>query len=579
MHGVVCPRRRPGRGVWLAVLLTLALAVPLVFQGTARAQPATIEVENLNDNGPGSLRKAIADVAAGGEITFAAGLSGTITLASPLDIVKDLTITGPGAEVLALSGGGTSRVMFINQDPEVAITGLTIRDGDATVNGIGGGIALNGRLALSHSVVTANSAVQTGGGIHVEDGELTLIASTISGNSAGSGGGIGTFLGTVTLVNSTVSGNTAQGDGGGLFFSGPPMTLIDSTVTGNTAGGNGGGIYNYSRLMLTGSTVAGNTAEDGGGIYNDRGHVGVVGGSVTGNTAGGDGGGIYSSNVSASRFMLTNSTVAGNKAGNNGGGFFAHLGEVRLDNSTVAHNSAGSAGGGIYAHNNFLGDSLALVNITVVGNTSPNPGSGIFWDVDGPLEVTGNIVASLHDTSPVCNTTIPGIYSLASDATCFADDGTNLPDTDPLLEPLAANGGPSETMLPGPGSPAVNAIPAEACALDEEEQPLPDQRGVLRPQGGACDIGAVELTFAEQWPRMQGAVQAGAIPAFLKPRLLVFLDTANLALERDLTSAACYTLQTFADQVALLSPTYIAADLASQWQAHVQTTRLLIGCS
>jgi hypothetical protein len=115
-----------------------------------RCVPTT--VMNLNDSGDGSLRQAILDTPAGGTVDFQSGLSGTIALATgELAIGADLTIAGPGADTITVSGSNASRVFDIAAGVTVAIAGLTVADGSAS--GSGGGILNAGRLALNEWTV------------------------------------------------------------------------------------------------------------------------------------------------------------------------------------------------------------------------------------------------------------------------------------------------------------------------------------------------------------------------------------------------------------------------------------------
>ena len=179
--------------------------------GGAPAEAATFTVTNLNDAGAGSLRQAIIDAngAAGADvITFQAGLTGTITLATQLDVTGSVDIQGPGAAVLAVSGNQVTRVFYLYNDGpqfDVTISGLTIRDGVSTGsknNRSGGGIFNAGEnLRLDHVVLTNNEADNHDGG--------------------GEGGGLyaradSTFE--ITIVDSTISGNTAFTLGGGVYI-------------------------------------------------------------------------------------------------------------------------------------------------------------------------------------------------------------------------------------------------------------------------------------------------------------------------------------------------------------------------
>ena len=164
----------------LVAVVALALAPAMV------ANAADIQVTNNNDSGAGSLRQAIANVGIGEEITFADNVTGTITLTTgQLSISKNLTITGPGADILTISGNNASRVFNIGSGVTVTISGLTIANGNDTT---GGGIRNLGTLTVNNCTVSSNDAVGNGGGI-ANHSHLTAINCSLSANSAGASGG------------------------------------------------------------------------------------------------------------------------------------------------------------------------------------------------------------------------------------------------------------------------------------------------------------------------------------------------------------------------------------------------------
>ena len=208
---------------------------------TIRAQATTIIVTNTNDNGPGSLRQALADVNDGDTID-ATEVSGTITLTSgQLLVDRSVTINGAGADVLALDGNTTSRVFeTVTGAKTVSISGLTIRNGQG---GEGGGIQ--------------NAATLT----------LTIINSTLSGNAAGLGGGVFNS-GTLTIINSTFSSNMAS-EGGGIYNSGSgTLTISNSTFSGNAAPVAGGASFNLGTMQIANTTLSDNSSPLGGGVFN-----------------------------------------------------------------------------------------------------------------------------------------------------------------------------------------------------------------------------------------------------------------------------------------------------------------------
>jgi predicted outer membrane repeat protein len=256
------------------------------------------------------------------------------------------------------------------------------------------------------------------------------------------GGGIynnfrgGGYVGILTVSNSTFSGNTAA-FGGGILNSGT-LAVSNSTVSANSAT-YGGGIGNETALSLNSSTVSGNSASiDGGGIYADD-------GSLT----------------------ISNSTVSGNSASNDGGGILNALGNLSITSSTVSGNSA-SSGGGIANH----GSSATLASSIAAGNAG--------GDCSGTVMTNGyNLVGA------DCGFSFVGDQTVADSISAIG------------IKPLAYNGSKTQTMALIEKSPAVDAIPVSALAADGIT-PLclafgtTDQRGVKRPRGPACDVGAYE---------------------------------------------------------------------------------------
>jgi hypothetical protein len=248
-----------------------------------RCVPST--VTNLLDSGTGSLRQAIAATPAGGTVDFQPGLSGTITLTSgELAIAKNLTITGPGANTLTVSGNHPSRVFEIATSFTVNISGLTIADGSVTGTTNGGGIFNAGTLTITASTDRNNSGFN-GGGI-LNGGTLTVTDSTLSGNSANGGGGIFNLSGgRATVTNSTLSGNSARGPGGGIYN--PNFGTL--TVTSSNFADVAGGVFGDNPLSITNfrnTIIAGNTASsapDLNGSLHSQGH------NLIGNGTGGSG--------------------------------------------------------------------------------------------------------------------------------------------------------------------------------------------------------------------------------------------------------------------------------------------------
>jgi hypothetical protein len=217
-------------------------------------------------------------------INFASTVTGTITLGLGELVIDNepdsLTINGPGARVLAVSGNNASRVFRISDDASAAINNLRISNGNSATNG--GGISFDGdSLALTNVIVSGNRAANAGGGIYNTGNDLKLSKTTVSGNTSDGSGGISNGTGSsLTLTNSTVSGNNVTFNGGGIFNNGGNMTLINSTISNNTADQSGGGLVNnvvsnVGTTILRNTIVANNTAPtgpDANGTYSSQGN-------------------------------------------------------------------------------------------------------------------------------------------------------------------------------------------------------------------------------------------------------------------------------------------------------------------
>ena len=241
---------------------TICLTLACVLTIPARA--TTVIVNNTNDNGPGSLRQALAD-ANDGDTIDAMGISGVITLTTgQLLVDKSVTINGAGAGVLAVDGNTTSRVFQTATGETVSISGLTIRNGQG---GEGGAIlnADTATLTIINSTLNGNTA-RFGGGVF-NSGTLTIINSTFSSNMASEGGGIyNSGGGVLTISNSTFSGNAVSETGGGIFNIGT-LQLANSTVSDNSAAFLAGGVLNFNNLEI-GNTIL-NRGASGVSIYSN----------------------------------------------------------------------------------------------------------------------------------------------------------------------------------------------------------------------------------------------------------------------------------------------------------------------
>ena len=419
---------------------------------------------------------------------------------------NDTPVTGTFiTDVDASDSAGTlsdnSRVIsFTAASGDLTLNSLTITGG--RTNGLledGGGVRFlsTGALALGQSNLSGNSVVgpgSDGGGIYTDIGSVTLTDSIVSGNrSTDYGGGIYSDDGAVFVIRSTVSGNTASDNGGGIYSDGGAVSLTSSTVSGNAAGEHGGGIFSDGgAVSLTSSIVSGNTTDSyGGGIYSVGGAISLTSSTVSGNAAGDHGGGIFSNtDLSGVTTIITNSTISGNTAVNTGGGIFNYDGLTRIVNSTITGNTA-AVGGGVATY----GDDFTSTEVSssiIAGNTGTTAGNDVSSqaasDSDNSFVSLGfNLIGDGQFRS----------IDFFTDGTGGDIVGTTASPVDPLLGPLADNGGPTLTHALLAGSPALDAGKSDLVT---------DQRGFPRPvdftsipNSGDCngaDIGAYETQMA-----------------------------------------------------------------------------------
>lgn len=323
---------------------------------------------------------------------------------------------------------------------------------------------------------------------HIQTGANVLIRNIDIENGLASASGLGTLgggiftAGVLTVENSTFSANTAttaSGLGSAIFANQGSLTIDNSYFTGNSSAY--GTIYNYvNSATITNSTFSNNTASTGGG---------AIGGE-------------------SSNLTMINNTLTGNQSPGGSGGAIVLLGGTYvMTNNTITYNSAGT-GGGIY---NFLG-TVTLHNNIIAGNTASSQSQ--CENFTGTMNANSYNIFGSNGDSGGC----------PAGATDIVPSG----NISSIISALANNGGPTLTHAIFTGSPAVNAGGGGNC-------PTTDQRGVSRPQGGICDIGAFEYG-ASIPPLVTGIFLPGNTPMLESQSLTTAFNQIIVRFDQDVTS-------------------------------------------
>jgi hypothetical protein len=373
-----------------------------------------------------------------------------------LTISKSLTLAGGGAPGTVIEATTPDRVFIITAG-DVTIKGVTITGGRVSGSGglVGGaGIRDVGTsLTVTDSVFSNNAVTATAASMCCNGGGAIFDNATNPPTITGS-----TFINnTFTL---TTAGTACCNGGGAIYDDGSvtPQTLTNDTFSGNTASFasgdtpccNGGGAYfnDGGPLTITQSTfnanklTFGGVANNGGGgaIYHDGGDFTVTNSTFTDNTDSPSGGG----------------TDAG------GGAIFYDGGTGMFTNDTIDSNSTDGTGGNIFSF------STATFKNTIIASGSAPSNSNCAPTMAGSFASGGH---NIEDSTP---------------SQCAFGAAGDKVGVNPLLGPLQSNGGATHTQELLAGSPAIDAGDNSGC-------PATDQRGLARPQGPACDIGAVEV--------------------------------------------------------------------------------------
>lgn len=500
----------------LAILITLVATF-----STAVLQPA-LALTTITDC---SDHNAIeAQLEAGGDFVFNCGVV-TITFDSAIDVSRTTSIDGAGTTTF--SGGNVTGMFNVGYGVSLNINRLTV---------INSGPAMNsaGLVVIANSTFSGNRG-SLGGAIRQVDNTLRVSNSTFLNNTANWGGAIFGDGADITIENSTFSGNRTEtlnqtGDGGAISFESywdspnpqyQTLTLDGVTFTNNRAEGGGGAInIELANVTIMRSTFSDNYAYRGGAIHQERVTFGlpthmlaISESTFAGNSANIWGGAIYSS----SNLSISRSTLSNNSTGS-GGALYLTAGTAQVNTPTSATITsttfsgnrpdssrpfgAGAAGAiqNGQASAGASGTTLNVVTSTFSGNTDPlvteggttSISSSTFTGNSGKAlagnagtTTVGNSILAVNAPGVACSGTVAsGGHNIVSDGSCaFAGTGDRN-STAANLGPLQNNGGPTLTHAPLAGSPAIDTGSCPGLTVD--------QRGVGRPQGPACDVGAVE---------------------------------------------------------------------------------------
>ena len=448
-----------------------------------------------------------------------------------LAIRNHTQVNAPGAGIYAYGSG------------VISVSGATFSNLKVTGSGSDGGAIYAGKTVVSDSAFSGNSAENRGGAIFTSStgaDSLTISRSSLSDNhvlpNPASGykegdGGATWSGGRVTLNDALLQGNSvsinragvaggSQLRGGAIFAESVEMTgstLSDNSVTVVEAGSSsalGGGAFVVDTFDATESVIKGNLAKVTGSSYPQPWGGGVAGegnseATLTDSSLSDNSGVIESPTGSGNAqgggmrmgrgVTLVRSTVSGNVTPRYGGGMWvqnltAGPTHVVALNSTISGNQAAD-GSALFAYRSTGAQPTVLLeNTTVAGNTATDPGGAAIWSYSGSLEVTNSIVSNEDgcdwDTgfSPALGDggNVISDASGSCDAFGTAPFGKMATSSELALGPLAANGGPTQTMALGANSSAIGAAVADRC-------PATDQRGVTRA-ASTCDSGAFQLS-------------------------------------------------------------------------------------
>lgn len=539
-----------------SLLLTASVAIFLALGSTAAANAASFTVTTTADSSDGACTASLCSVRDAIEAADSAGGSSTITLPAgnykltietsgtpfdpttgdlDIDNGANVTIKGAGTASTTVNANNADRAFTVQSGAALSLSDLTIANGQPQTDvGIGcgicgGGIWNQGALALSHVAVTSSNGNGAGGAIYSRAGTtLSVTDSTFKLDSADLGGAILTSADPTDISGSIFASNVAFSQGGAIQTQTGAVSIDSSIFSGNVSGQAAGAIQEFSNssVSINNSAFLNNSSTSVAGAIDD---VATTSNSLTnsrfvGNTA--DSSGAFELLAAGGQATLSGDEFDDNKAQVNG-----VAGVYQLDSLSVSDSSFVGNQGGYGAVFGIGNGTLSMTNVTMTHNTSPNFGGAVYFNAAEPLPVSlsndtiadnsaaaggggiyntsqmgsgsgatgfrntiiaGNSGGDCGDSGP--SSEVPAAvdagFNLDGDGTCFTGDASSdKVGVDPMLGPPADNGASVLTDALQPGSPAIDAGTDTGC-------PASDARGVSRPQGASCDIGAFEFEAA-----------------------------------------------------------------------------------
>ena len=471
-------------------------AFEVIDNGTTQTGPTfTVNTTEMNDDGVcGTNNCTLIDAinaanADGVASTINLGINQTYTMTSVNNTVVDIganglpaissriLINGNNSTITRLVGAPEFRLFYVDPTGELTGSDVTLSAGNPGSSHDGGAIYNRNAINLNSFTLEDNQAANGGAIYNSASASLSLVNSTLHDNQGITGGGAVYNAGSLIIFSTSFSNNTANL--GGAVINLGTMTVNPSTFTSNHASGNqGGAIANFATLTVDQTTFTGNSAATNGGAIDN-----AAFGTAT------------------STLTITNSTLNNNTAVGYGGAVLNYAdvasstANLTIRNSTISGNAGNFAGGGV-ANLGGGGTETATVDFSTVVSNSSAQGANLYNGLNKTFNVKNAIVAQ-----PLTSTNCNGVFITAG--VNFADDAscagfTQVTAGQLNLGALANNSGPTQTIALGTGSVAINT--ATDCTATSGATVTTDQRGISRPKGAQCDVGAFEAAGAGPTP-------------------------------------------------------------------------------